>query len=83
MTSLAFWSLVFALCLGTSLGYFLAGVVHWRSYRDSLADLQAERDDIDAEREALHIAWLSASPPPGAKVTFALGAHKKAPGVSA
>jgi 2-phospho-L-lactate transferase/gluconeogenesis factor (CofD/UPF0052 family) len=46
-------------------------------------DFDLERQELDDEREALHMAWLAATPPKTGNVEFSLGAHKKAPGVSA
>lgn len=65
------------LLLGAAVGYFLAVVVLSSSIRDDIARLDQERQEIDDEREALHLAWLSAAPPPGPKVSFAIGAHRR------
>lgn len=76
-----FYAILFTLCLGVSAGYFLAGVLHWRSYRDTLDCLEAERAELDAERQALHVAW-NATEPPRTGIAWDLGGHKRVPLVS-
>jgi hypothetical protein len=50
-------SLLLVAALAFSLGYFLASVALSQSIRNDLADLDAERLELDAERHALHQAW--------------------------
>jgi len=50
-------SLLLVAALAFSLGYFLASVALSQSIRADIADLEAERLELDAERHALHEAW--------------------------
>ena len=71
---------LFALCLGASVGYFLAGVLHWRSYRDRMDDMQFLEEQwrlIDQERVELSRSWLQTDAPEK-RVELDLGAHKRA-----
>jgi hypothetical protein len=46
-----FYVALFTLVLGVSAGYFLAGILHWRSYRDALETIDAERDELARQRK--------------------------------
>jgi hypothetical protein len=64
-------------------GWAIACVALAQSHMRQAHDFDRERQELDDEREALHMAWLAATPPPKATVKFDIGGHKKAPGVSA
>jgi len=46
-----FYVVLFTLVLGVSAGYFLAGVLHWRSYRDACETIDAEREELARQRK--------------------------------
>ena len=72
MTYLLTASLAFAA------GWFLSAVAITNGLRADIRRLDAERQELDDEREALHLAWNSAPEP---RVTFDLGAHRRLPEV--
>ncbi|MEY2669324.1 MAG: hypothetical protein RJA59_1962 [Pseudomonadota bacterium] len=79
----AFFMLLSVGSLAFAAGWAIACVALAQSAMRQAHDFDRERQELDDEREALHMAWLAATPPPKTTVSFALGAHKKAPGVSA
>ena len=78
-----FFMLLATASLAFAAGWMIACVALSQSAIRQAQDFDAERQELDDEREALHMAWLAAAPPPAPKVSFDIGRHKKAPGVSA
>jgi heme/copper-type cytochrome/quinol oxidase subunit 1 len=64
-------------------GWAIACIALAQSHMRQATDFDRERRELDDEREALALAWLASAPPPKTTVSFAIGAHKKTPGVSA
>jgi hypothetical protein len=75
MNSIYVGVLLVTAALFFSIGWFLASVALSQSIRNDLADLDAQRDALDEEREMLTRFWAMDVTPP--RVELALGEHKR------